>query len=154
LIPFRQSVLEQVTRIDVAHGGSLVLGEILTPGRIAMGERGEFMRLHLDVEARYGNRPCLIERARLDPARRPLTSVGRHGEHPIAGTLYLIGERCTLPTGPEIPETVTWASATGDGYTLVRLLGPTVQTVASAMQALLRSAFPQGNCLCGIECSS
>jgi urease accessory protein len=135
LIPFRQSVLEQVTRIDVARGGSLALGEILTPGRIAMGEAFQFTRLHLDVEARYDGRVCLIERARLDPARRSLTSVGRHGEYPITGTIYLIGEH-TLPPVPAIPETVTWATATGDGYTLVRLLGPTVQAVAAAMHVL------------------
>ncbi len=136
LIPFRQSVLEQVTRIDVAHGGSLVLGEILAPGRIAMGEAFQYTRLRLDVEARYGGRHCLIERARLDPARRSLTSVGRHGEYPITGTIYLIGEH-TRPPVPAIPETVTWASAAGDGYTLVRLLGPTVQAVTSAIQTLI-----------------
>lgn len=137
LIPFRDSVLEQVTRIQVAVGGALALGEILTPGRVAMGEVNAFARLRLDVEARYGGQTRLIERARLEPARRPLTSLGRHGAQPIAGSLYLIGDGWALPASPDIAESVTWASAAGEGYTLVRLLGPTVQAVSAAIRALL-----------------
>lgn len=137
LIPFRDAVLEQVTRIEVGDGGSLALGEILTPGRAAMGELHQFAQLHLAVEATYDGRMCLIERARLDPARRPLTSGGRHSLHPIAGSLYLIGAGWTLPETPTIPDTVTWAAAAGDGYTLVRLLGPTVQAVTVAIRGLV-----------------
>lgn len=137
LIPFRQSVLEQVTHIDVGVGGSLALGEILTPGRTAMGEIHQFTRLRLDVRARYNGRPCLIERARLEPAWRPLTSIGRHGEYPITGTLYLIGDGWTLSPAPTNPDGMTWASAKGDDYTFVRLLGPTVQAVSGAMRTLL-----------------
>jgi len=137
LIPFRQSVLEQVTHIDVGVGCSLALGEILTPGRTAMGEIHQFTRLRLDVRARYNGRPCLIERARLEPAWRPLTSIGRHGEYPIAGTLYLIGDGWTLSPAPTNPDGMTWASAKGDDYTFVRLLGPTVQAVSGAMRTLL-----------------
>jgi urease accessory protein len=137
VIPYREAVLDQVTRIDVTAGGALALGEILTPGRVAMGEVNQFTRLHLDVEAVYDGRTCLIERARLDPARRPLTSVGHHGPHQVAGSLYLIGDGWMLPESPGIPATVAWAAASGDGYTLVRLLGPTVQAVSAAVRTLL-----------------
>lgn len=137
LIPYQGAVLEQATRIDVAEGGSLALGEILTPGRVAMGEVNDYTRLHLAVEARYGGRTCLIERARLDPAKRPLTTLGRHGAHSIAGALYLIGDGWALPESPANPEMVTWSSGTGDGYTLVRLLGPTVQAVSAAIGRLI-----------------
>lgn len=137
LIPFRQAVLEQTTRIDVADGGAAALGEILTPGRIAMGESGQFTWLRLDVEARSGGRLCLVERARLDPARRPLTSLARHGPFTVAGALYLIGDGWRLPDAPVIPESVTWAVASGETYSLVRLLGPTAQSVSAAMAGLL-----------------
>lgn len=142
LIPYRQSVLAQRTRIEVAAGGRLALGEVLTPGRVAMGEANVFTRLHLEVEASYAGRTCLIERARLDPVRRPLTSMGRHGDHPIAGALYLIGVGWRLPDAPATPESITWAAAEGDGYTLVRLLGPTAQAVAAAMRTLLEEKSP------------
>jgi len=137
LIPYRDSVLAQVTRIDVADGGMLALGEILAPGRVAMGEVNDYTRLDLAVEAAHDGRLCLIERARLEPGRRPLTTPGRHGAHPIAGSLFLIGGGWTLPESPMIPESVTWAAASGDGYTLVRLLGSTVQAISAAMRALL-----------------
>lgn len=145
LIPYRQAVLEQVTRIDVARGGSIALGEILTPGRIAMGEENQFTRLHLDVEARNAGRLCLIERARLDPIRRPLIRAGRHGSYAIAGTLYLIGSDWSMPTSPLIPDTIRWAVAEGVGFRLVRFLGPTAQAVAVAMKQFVawsQSAVP------------
>ena len=137
LIPYRGAVLEQVTRIEVADGGSLALGEILTPGRIAMGEANDYIRLHLAVEARYGGRTCLIERARLDPAKRPLTTLGRHGSHPVAGSLYLIGNGGALTETTSIPASVIWSAATGDGYTLVRLVGRTAQALSAAMRSLI-----------------
>ncbi len=137
LIPFQQAVLEQTTAITVAHGGMLALGEILTPGRVAMGEINLFTRLHLDIEARLAGRLCLVERARLEPAQRPLTSPARHGTRPVAGTLILIGQGWQPPTSPGIPEAITWAAAEGDGYTLVRLLGKTTQAIASAMRSAI-----------------
>ncbi len=137
LIPFRQAVLEQDTRINVAQGGAVALGEILTPGRIAMGEEYQFTRLHLNVEARNEGLLCLIERARLDPIRRPLIRAGRHGSYGIAGTLYLIGSDWSMPTSPLIPDTIRWAAAEGVGFKLVRFLGPTAQAVGAAMKQFI-----------------
>ncbi len=142
LIPFRHAELEQVTRIEVARGGLLALGEIVTPGRVAMGEAWEFTRLRLDVEARFAGRTCLIERARIEPSRRPLHSVARHGPHPVAGTIFVIGDHADLPPVPPETGPVTWATASGDGYTLARFLGPTVQAVAAAMEDLLTFSHP------------
>jgi len=145
LIPYRQAVLEQVTRIDVAQEGSIALGEILTPGRIAMGEEYQFTRLQLNVEALSANRLCLIERARLDPQRRPLPRVGRHGSYAIAGTLCLIGSDWWMPPSPLIPDMIRWAAADGAGFRLIRFLGPTVQSVAAAMKQFIswsQSAVP------------
>ena len=141
LIPFRAAVLEQSTAISVAAGGMLALGEILTPGRVAMGEADQFTRLYLGVEARLAGRLCLIERARLEPARRPLTSPARHGPHPVAGTLILIGHGWTLPASVAIPDSVTWAAAEGEGYSLIRLLGSTTQAVSRAMRGLIDSGW-------------
>jgi urease accessory protein len=137
LIPFRQSILRQVTRIAVEPGGHCVLGEIVTPGRIAMGEVDAYTHLRLDVEASLGGRLVLAERARLEPSHGSLTSIGRHGPHAVAGSLYVIGEPWTAPDDDAISDAVLWASATGDGYTLIRLLGPTAQVVSSVIKALV-----------------
>jgi urease accessory protein len=137
LIPFRLSVLRQVTRLTVELGGQCVLGEIVTPGRIAMGEIDAYTQLRLDVGAWLGGRLVLAERARLEPGQGALNSIGRHGPHAVAGTLYVIGEPWVAPDDAAIPATVLWASATGEGYTLIRLLGPTAQAVSSAMKALV-----------------
>ncbi len=137
LIPFRQAILEQRTTIDVAAGGTVAVGEVLTPGRLAMGEANLFSRLRLDLHARLDGGLVLLERVRLEPACRPLTSPARHGGFAVAGTLYLIGHDWQLPSAPDISDGVTWAAAEGDGYALVRLLGATAQSVTSAMRAFV-----------------
>ena len=142
LIPFRQAVLEQRTMIDVAPGGQCLVGEIVTPGRIAMGEVDAYTRLRLDLEARVDGRLVLLERARLEPGSGALTSVGRHGPYAVAGTLYVIGETWVPPAWLALPECITWAHATGAGYSLVRLLGPTAQMVAAAMRSVLGDQAP------------
>jgi urease accessory protein len=136
LIPFRQAVLEQQTTIEVAPGSQCALGEIVTPGRIAMGEVDAYTRLRLDIEARVDGRLVLLERARLEPGHGALTSVARHGAFAVAGVLYVIGEAWTPPAATDIPASVTWAHAAGEGYTLVRLLGLTAQAISTAIRAL------------------
>ena len=102
-----------------------------------MGEGNVFTRLRLDTSARLDGRLVLLERVRLDPAHRPPASPARHGRFPVAGTIYLIGREWELPAAPEIAASITWAVAEGDGYALVRLLGPTAQSVMGAMRAFV-----------------
>ena len=137
LIPFRQAVLEQTTTIEVAAGGRLAVGEVLTPGRVAMGEANAFTRLRLDTAARLDDRLVLLERIGLEPARRSLTSPARHGGFAVSGTICLIGHGWELPSAPDLAASVTWAVAEGDGYAMVRLLGPTAQSVMGAMRAFV-----------------
>lgn len=145
LIPYRDAVLVQTTTVNVAEGGALALGEIVTPGRVAMGEVDRYTRLRLDVDIAVAGRRRLLERARLEPAAAPLTSAGRHGPHPVGGTLHLVGDGWALPPVPEPGGAVTWSAGRADSVTLVRLLGPNAQSVSAMMAGLIptrRSADP------------
>ena len=93
LIPFQRAVYRQETAVEVEDGGSVALGEILTPGRVAMGERDRYSRLELRLRASVGGRVVLIERGVLEPDKRALDSPGRHGGFGCTGSLYLFGER-------------------------------------------------------------
>lgn len=139
LIPFRDAVLVQETIADVAVGGRLALLELLTPGRVAMGERDAYRRLELRLRVERAGRPLLIERARLEPAVRPLASPGRQGGFGCAGTLVLVGfgeaARGLGQGGPGEP--VWWGSGGDDDLTLVRLLGPSAQAVREVAEGLL-----------------
>ena len=152
LIPFRDAAYVSATEIDLDTGARLALAEIVTPGRVAMGERDVYARLDLRLRLRVDGRPVLVERARLEPTRRPLTAPGRHGRFACAGTLVLagygapdLGQGPSPRQGPEPesgPTGVWWgsgATAAGD-VTIVRLLGPTAQALHAEIARLLRVA--------------
>ena len=144
LIPFRDSVLRQETVVELEAGSRLALLEILTPGRLAMGERDAYARLDLRLRIAVAGRPVLIERAVLEPGRRPLAAAARHGGFACAGGLYLAG----VDAGGESPAlgqsepgaAVWWGSGTTahGPVAVVRLLGPTAQAVRAQADALLR----------------
>lgn len=141
LIPFRDAVYRQETEVDLCPGARLALGETLTPGRVAMGERDAYSVLDLRLCLRLNGRPLLIERARLEPAVRPLRVVGRHGSHGCAGSLYLFG----VPQGVLDDEGgaagLWWGHGFVDGLTVVRVLGETAQTVNAQVVRLIARAF-------------
>jgi urease accessory protein len=140
LIPYRTARLRQTTAIEVARGGHLAMGETLTQGREAMGERDVYNSLDLRIRASHGGRLVLIERARLEPAKRAPGSVGRHGPFAVSASLYLMGERWRMPSEPHGAREVTWAIDAGDGYLLGRVLGPTTQAVSAVVHRLLTEA--------------
>lgn len=140
LIPYRTARLRQVTTIEVAEGGHLALVETLTRGRESMGERDVYSSLDLRVRASYGGRPCLVERALLEPAVHPLKSSGRHGPFAVSASLYLLGEHWQLPAERHGGGAVVWAIDAGEGYLLGRVLGPTTQAVGETMRCLLAMA--------------
>lgn len=140
LIPFRDAAYRQETRITVAGGGSLGLGEILTAGRMAMGERDAFRRLEMRLRAAVDGRTVLIERGVLEPSIRPLTAVGRHGPFACVGSLYLFGSGWTASDQGPADGPVRWGCGGGAEYILVRFTGETVQAVRAAMEAMLVEA--------------
>lgn len=137
VIPFREAVYRQETTIEVAAGGRAALGEILTPGRVAMGERDAFSRLEMRLRAEVGGRLVLVERGVLEPGLRPLTSPGRHGGFGCVGSVYLVGDGWRLPDADTGMGPVRWGAGGGEGYAVIRLFGPTAQAVRAAMGEML-----------------
>ena len=72
LIPYRDSDFEQRITLSVAPGGALVYWDIITPGRVAMGESFRYRRLasRLTVLDSFGH-PACYEAFNLDPSRGP-----------------------------------------------------------------------------------
>jgi urease accessory protein len=64
LVPHRGSRYRQITRAEVAPGGSFFFVDQLMPGRIGHGEVCQWERLTLDLEVRMGE--TLVLRERLD----------------------------------------------------------------------------------------
>ena len=77
LIPYRDASLEQEIEIACEPGGALLFSDVITPGRVAMGESFRFRRIsnRLTVLGRDG-RPAYLEAFDLDPRGGDLTGIG------------------------------------------------------------------------------
>ena len=89
IIPFAGARYEQRTRISLASGAGLFWWEILAPGREASGEIFAYESVEMHAEISAAACPIAIERVRLDPRRRALTSPARLGPYRYWATFYI-----------------------------------------------------------------
>lgn len=89
LIPYAGSRYRQTTRIELAAGAGLFWWEALAPGREAHGELFAYDLLHLKLDLLADGRPVALERIKLEPAARPLTSFARLGPYTYYATMYI-----------------------------------------------------------------
>lgn len=142
LIPFRDAALCQDLAANLAPDARLILSEIITPGRIAMGERAAYRWLDIRTRVTVGGRPVLTERALLDPHRRPLTSPARQAHFDCAGSLSLFGfDHPDLAPGEHHPN-LWWRSGGTTTLTIARYLGSTTQAITDAQDAVLATVWP------------
>ncbi|HYM10879.1 MAG TPA: urease accessory protein UreD [Bryobacterales bacterium] len=154
LIPFAGSRYRQQTRIEMAAGAGLVWWETVAPGREACGERFAYELLELRLDIMAESRPVAAERLRLEPERRPLTSVARLGPYRYWASLYIclidIEERRWLALERKMadvageltrPGEVVWgASALAAHGVAVRGVSVSAREVAAGLPAFWRAA--------------
>ncbi len=96
LIPYAGSRYQQNTRVELAPGAGLFWWEVVAPGREARGELFAYDLLQLNVDIVAGGRLVALERAKLEPEPRRLSSLARLGPYRYYATLYI----CQV--GPEV----------------------------------------------------
>lgn len=89
LIPFAGSRYCQETRIELAAGAGLFWWETVAPGRDARGESFAYELLQITLELTAADRLVALERMRLEPALRPLSSPARLGPYRYFASLYI-----------------------------------------------------------------
>lgn len=89
LIPYAGSRYSQRTQIELDPGAGLFWWETVAPGRDARGELFAYDLLEITFELSAVGRPVAIERMRLEPARRPLSSPVRLGSYRYFASLYI-----------------------------------------------------------------
>lgn len=149
-IPFRGARFSQTTTLTVAPGGTLIYADLLTPGRVAMGESLAYTRLRTHLTVRTPDRyPLYREVYSLLPGQR--TPLGRGLLGPDAATLATLlivtdaltpealrdALRESLDAGA--CEAARWGVATlpGGGGVCVKALGAETQYIGR----LLRDAW-------------
>jgi urease accessory protein len=80
VIPFRDARCEQRTDVYLEPGATLLWWEIIAPGRVASGESFAYrsLRVHTCIWSR--GQPIFIDRMRLTPQERNLSSSARFGK--------------------------------------------------------------------------
>lgn len=94
VIPFRDSRCYQRIVLTIAPTATLILGEILLPGRVAHGERHVYTLYHSDLEASRPDGTLLFaDRIHFTPQQAPLRSPGRLGAYEVLGSLYFVTQQ-------------------------------------------------------------
>lgn len=81
VIPFAGARFRQETKITLAPGAGMFWWETVAPGRTAHGEIFAYDQLEFALDIHAEGRLIARERARLEPALRPLSSPGRLGPY-------------------------------------------------------------------------
>ena len=89
LIPFAGSRYYQDVKIELDAGAGLFWWEIVAPGREAHGEAFAFDEMRLALKITAEGIPIAIERARLEPAAYPVTSLARLGAYRYWSSFYI-----------------------------------------------------------------
>jgi urease accessory protein len=89
LIPFAQARYRQSTYIQLAPDAGLFWWETIAPGRDAHGERFAYDHLEMALEIYANDCPIALERFRLCPQERPLSSLARLGTYLYHTTFYI-----------------------------------------------------------------
>jgi urease accessory protein len=89
LIPYRGSAYHQQTQIDLADDAGLFWWETVAPGREARGELFDYDLLALDLRISAQGWPIAIERTRLEPHTRAMSSSARLGTFRYFSTFYI-----------------------------------------------------------------
>ncbi len=92
IIPYGSSRFYQEANLCVNNDATLFYSEIITPGRVAMGESFAYDVCHMRTRATdQGGALLFTDAASMEPARRNSSSFGILGKYTITGSVYILG---------------------------------------------------------------
>lgn len=91
IIPYKNSRYYQKVNLNVHNNSTLVYSEILTPGRVAMGESFEYDICYLRTHCKNQDKKIrFLENTKIEPKKEKLKDFGVLGEYQIVGTVYIL----------------------------------------------------------------
>jgi len=94
IIPYNSSRYYQKINLNVHDNATLIYSEVLTPGRVAMGESFEYDICYFRTHCRNQDKKIrFIENAKIEPKKQRLKSFGILGEYGVVGTVYIITKK-------------------------------------------------------------
>jgi urease accessory protein len=97
IIPYKKSRYFQQVLIKTGIDSTVVYSEIITPGRVAMGELFDYDLCYLRLIAKNKTGKTLfMDSSRLDPKEQRFNQIGILGENSVFGVLYVIAKNGQL----------------------------------------------------------
>ena len=91
IIPYNNSRYYQKVNLSVHNNSTLIYSEILTPGRVAMGESFEYDICYLRTYCTNQDKKIrFLENTKIEPKKQRLKDFGILGEYRIVGTVYIL----------------------------------------------------------------
>jgi len=151
LMPFAQAMYSQDMTIQVEPGGVCLVAEVLTPGRMARGERFAYQMVRSRVEGWVGKQLALFDQMILEPQRRAYKGLALLDGRPYLGTLYVLTTQSFEAPIPDWNRRLVQRSGETIGITalahgglMVRCLGDTSQEVLRRLDAVHRLIRQEG----------
>ncbi|NND85942.1 MAG: urease accessory protein UreD [Nitrosopumilus sp.] len=90
IIPYKNSRYYQKVNLNVHNNSTLIYSEILTPGRVAMGESFEYDICYLRTHCRNQDKKIrFLENTKIEPKKQKLNNFGILGDYNVVGTIYI-----------------------------------------------------------------
>lgn len=91
IIPYRNSRFYQKLTLNVHNNATLIYSEIITPGRVAMGESFAYDVCYLKTTAKNQHgKYRFVDITNIEPKKQKLSAFGILGEYQIIGTIYIL----------------------------------------------------------------
>ena len=91
IIPYKNSRYYQKVNLKVHENSTLIYSEILTPGRVAMGESFEYDICYLRTHCKNQDKKIrFLENTKIEPKKQRLKDFGILGEYNSVGTVYIL----------------------------------------------------------------
>ena len=145
IIPYKKARYFQQVLIKSGIGSTIVYSEIITPGRVAMGEMFDYDLCYLRLIAKNSDKTLFADAARLDPKEQKFNQTGILGTKSVFGTLYIITKKNLQKISDEIDvisentDLVCGSSfLPEDSGLVVRIMGNYSEDIKSAIHQCVR----------------
>lgn len=148
IIPYSNSRFYQRMNLNVHDSATMVYSEIITPGRVAMGESFEYDVCYLKTRAvNQEDVLRLVDVANMEPKKRRLASFGILGDSTVVGSVYILTKKENIPgLYEEVRGAISMGRNLSGGTSvikdgsglLVRMLGNDTEAVKDMVLEVLR----------------
>jgi urease accessory protein len=132
-IPYAAASFRRTTHVDAHPSATVLVGDILSAGRVARGEAFEFTRLETELCIATDGVVRVLDRLDLRPAMRPLETLGVWEDHHHYASLYVVGPGVEDGFAGRVAaflesqqHVLGSASAPEEGLLVIRMLGRTM----------------------------